>query len=200
VIITLAPLDSQLGSVLIWSSDVSGQFLTALVVLQGWTLSSRGELCPQGVLLTPSLTPVVNTLLCLEEWRGKQRVFISGWNFTPLGENFTPWVETSPPRIKLHPREKNFTPGGQLHPWGPKFAPGGQISPLRIKLHPWEVKFRPWGVSKKPASGLRAATCLIHAGDDEEESRTDGAAAFDSAKPENDRALVFLGPIWQINN
>jgi hypothetical protein len=51
---------------------------------QGWisplgvNLSPRGEICPLGVKFPPLFPPGVNTLYCLEEWRGKQ-------NFTPRG-------------------------------------------------------------------------------------------------------------------
>jgi hypothetical protein len=43
--------------------------------------------------------PGVNTLNCLEEWRGKQRI-------SPPGDNITP------------PQGTKFTPVGQLCPWG----------------------------------------------------------------------------------
>jgi hypothetical protein len=42
----------------------------------------------------PFIHPGVNTLFCLEEWRGKQRILPQGDNFTlrgqnsPLGDNF----------------------------------------------------------------------------------------------------------------
>jgi hypothetical protein len=42
----------------------------------------------------------MNTLYCLEEWRGEQRI--------------------SPPGDK-------FTPRGQIHPWGTKFASRGEV-------------------------------------------------------------------------
>jgi hypothetical protein len=52
----------------------------------------------------------VNTLYCLEEWRGDQRIY-------PPGDNFTP-------------REQSAV-------LGYKFAPGGQSFPLGAKLWMW---------------------------------------------------------------
>jgi hypothetical protein len=66
----------------------------------------------------------VNTLCCLEEWRGEQRI-------SPPGDNFTPSKGTK------------FTPGGQLRPWG-KIHPWGTTSPLGSKFaHRGEVKNGP---------------------------------------------------------
>jgi hypothetical protein len=36
--------------------------------------ASGGDICPLGGMVTPSFTPGVNTLYCLEEWRGEQRI------------------------------------------------------------------------------------------------------------------------------
>jgi hypothetical protein len=47
-------------------------------------------------MFTPLLAPGVNTLYCLEEWRGEQRISTPGNNFNPLGYNFAPWVKVSP--------------------------------------------------------------------------------------------------------
>jgi hypothetical protein len=54
----------------------------------GLNLAPRGEICPLGGIFTPLS---VNTLYCLEEWRGEQRI---------------------------SPRGDNLTPRGQIHPWG----------------------------------------------------------------------------------
>jgi hypothetical protein len=64
----------------------------------------------------------VNTLYCLEEWRGEQIISPPGDNFTPRGQN--------------SPLGDNFTPGGQSLPLGAK---------LRMGLR-W-VRYI-WGVSK----------------------------------------------------
>jgi hypothetical protein len=45
----------------------------------------------------------VNTLYCLEEWRGKQRISPPGDNFTPR-EHFHPWGTKSPLGVKFAPR------------------------------------------------------------------------------------------------
>jgi hypothetical protein len=64
---------------------------------------------------------VVNTLYCLEEWRGKQRISPPGDNFTPRGQTH-PWGTTSPLGVK-------FTPGGEV-----KSGPQAQAhSPLKVK-------------------------------------------------------------------
>jgi hypothetical protein len=47
----------------------------------------------------------VNTLYCLEEWRGEQRISPPGDNFTPRGQNH-PWGTTSPLGVKVFPRVK----------------------------------------------------------------------------------------------
>jgi hypothetical protein len=57
--------------------------------------------------LSPRDSPGVNTLYCLEESRGEQRI-------SPPGDN--------------------FAPRGQNSPLGDKFAPGGQSLPLGVKL------------------------------------------------------------------
>jgi hypothetical protein len=59
-------------------------------------LAPRGEIWPLGECSPPG----VNTLYCLEEWRGKHRI-------SP------PW--------------DNFTPRGQNSPLGDKFAPRGEV-------------------------------------------------------------------------
>jgi hypothetical protein len=47
---------------------------------QGWisplgmNLSPRGEICPLGLKFPTSFPPGVNTIYCLEEWRGEQRI------------------------------------------------------------------------------------------------------------------------------
>jgi hypothetical protein len=55
----------------------------------------------------------VNTLYCLEEWRGKQRISPPGDNFTPRGQN--------------SPLGDKFTPGGQIRPWGQSFPHGMKL-------------------------------------------------------------------------
>jgi hypothetical protein len=50
-------------------------------------------------MFTPLFNPGVNTLYCLEEWRGEQRISALGDNFTPRGQN-------SPLGAKLSPRGK----------------------------------------------------------------------------------------------
>jgi hypothetical protein len=56
--------------------------------------------------------PGVNTLYCLEEWRGKQRISPPGENVTPRGQN--------------SPLGNNFAPGGKSLPLGPK-----------LRMWPW---------------------------------------------------------------
>jgi hypothetical protein len=64
-------------------------------------LAPRGEIRPLGGMFTPSFTPRgEHSLLCVEEWRGEQRI-------SPPGDNFTPW--------------------GQNSPLGDKFAPGVKV-------------------------------------------------------------------------
>jgi hypothetical protein len=73
--------------------QLRGPFLTS-------PLPPRGKLCPLGVMLTLLFTPGMNTLYCLEEWRGEQRI--------------------SPPGDKIHPL-------GTTSPLGSKFAPRGEV-------------------------------------------------------------------------
>jgi hypothetical protein len=82
------------------NGEACGPFLTS-------PLAPRGEIFPPGVMFTPLFNPGVNTLYCLEEWRGEQRI--------------------SPP-------EDNFTPRGQNSPPGDNIAPGGQSLSLGAKL------------------------------------------------------------------
>jgi hypothetical protein len=66
----------------------------------------RGEHTPR-VQISPlgaKFAPGVNTLYCLEEWRGKQIISPPMDNLTPRGQN--------------SPLGDNFTPGGQVHPRG----------------------------------------------------------------------------------
>jgi hypothetical protein len=71
-------------------------------------LAPRDEICPLGGMFTPSFTPRVNTLYCLEEWRAKRE-------FHPQG-------------IISYP-----APGDKIHLWGTtsalgtKFAPRGEV-------------------------------------------------------------------------
>jgi hypothetical protein len=60
--------------------------------------------------------PGVNTLYCLEEWRGEQRI-------SPPGDNFTS-------------RGTKFTPGGQLCSWGSKIEPSGEVKNGPLKTGP----------------------------------------------------------------
>jgi hypothetical protein len=77
-----------------------------MVCPQGWNfplggnIAPRGELCPLGRIFTPSFPPWVDTLYCLEEWRGEQRS-------SPPGDNFTP-------RGQCSPRGDNFAPGCEV--------------------------------------------------------------------------------------
>jgi hypothetical protein len=68
---------------------------------------ARGKCSP---LRSP---PGVNTLYCLEEWRGEQRISPSVDTFTPRGE------------FKNGP----LSPGDEIHLWG-------STSPLEVKLAP----------------------------------------------------------------
>jgi hypothetical protein len=65
---------------------------------QRWNLSPRGEVQP---FVYPH--PGVNTLYCLEERRGKQRISPPGDNFTPRGL-IHPWGTTSPLGVKVCPQ------------------------------------------------------------------------------------------------
>jgi hypothetical protein len=82
-----------------FSTEARGPFLTS-------PLAPRGEICPLGGMFTLLFTPGVNTLYCLEEWRGKQTISLPGDNITP--------------------REQN-SPLGTTSPLGPKFAPRGEV-------------------------------------------------------------------------
>jgi hypothetical protein len=59
--------------------------------------------------------PGVNTLYCVEEWRGKHRISPSGDNFTLRGQS--------------------SSLGAKVHPWGPKFAPRAKfkVGPKFVK-------------------------------------------------------------------
>jgi hypothetical protein len=59
-----------------------------------------GEIYPLGGMFTPSFTPRVNTLYCLEEWRGEQRISPPGDNFTP-GGLIRRWGQSLPLGAKL---------------------------------------------------------------------------------------------------
>jgi hypothetical protein len=56
----------------------------------------------------------LNTLYCLEEWRGEQKISSSGDNFTPRGQNL--------------PMGDNFAPGGQSLPLGAKLRMGLRVT------------------------------------------------------------------------
>jgi hypothetical protein len=77
-------------------------------------LAPRGEIWPLGECSPLCSPPGVNTLYCLEEWRGKHRI-------SP------PW--------------DNFTPRGQNSPLGDKFAPGVK---LRMGLRSLDHFLKPW--------------------------------------------------------
>jgi hypothetical protein len=97
---------------------------------QGWTLSPgvnfvpRGEFCPQGWTLCPKECPSlrsplgVNTLYCLEEYRGEQRI-------SPLGDNFTPRRQSS---LLVD----TFAPGGQSLPLGAKLRMSLSLAQLTL--------------------------------------------------------------------
>jgi hypothetical protein len=56
-----------------WMPNCWGPFLTSPLA-PGDNFAPRGELCPQG-WSSPLRSPAgVNTLYCLEEWRGEQRI------------------------------------------------------------------------------------------------------------------------------
>jgi hypothetical protein len=63
----------------------------------------------------------MNTLYCLEEWRGKQRISLPGDNFTP--------------KAKIHPWEKNSLLGS-------KFAPRGEVTNGPLVFLTLKRKFR----------------------------------------------------------
>jgi hypothetical protein len=59
----------------------------------------------------------VNTLYCLEEWRGEQRISPPGDNFTP-GDKIHPWGTTLPLGAKFSPRgevKNGHTSAFQVH-------------------------------------------------------------------------------------
>jgi hypothetical protein len=68
----------------------------------------------------------VNTLYCLEKWRGEQRIGIFDGHLVYLWVIFMYTFY----RFGILYQEKsgdNFTPGGQLRPWGSKLAPRGEV-------------------------------------------------------------------------
>jgi hypothetical protein len=65
--------------------DFMIQFLAILYLIpspQGWNFSPRE-------MFTPSFTPGVNTLYCVEEWRGEQWISPPGDNLTARGQSLT---------------------------------------------------------------------------------------------------------------
>jgi hypothetical protein len=58
---------------------IRGPFLTSPLV-------PRGEICPQGGMLTPSFTTRGELSTFLEEWRVEQRISPLGSKFAPRGE------------------------------------------------------------------------------------------------------------------
>jgi hypothetical protein len=76
---------------------------------EGWTWPPGVKFVPQEECSPLHSPPGVNTLYCLEEWRGKQRISPPGDNFTPRGQNsplgdkIHPWGTTSPLRVKVRP-------------------------------------------------------------------------------------------------
>jgi hypothetical protein len=76
---------------------------------QGWSLAlgvnlaHRGELCLIGGMFTLLFTPGENTLYCLEEWTGEQRISPLGDNFTPMyrGQSSLLEVKVCPLGVKL---------------------------------------------------------------------------------------------------
>jgi hypothetical protein len=95
-----------------WKLNYRGQFLTP-----GVKFAPRVNLAPRGNVHLPS---GVNTLYCLEEWRGKKRI-------SPPGDNFTP-------RGQISPLGDNFAPGRQSLPLGAKLRMG-----LRSLPHFWVI-------------------------------------------------------------
>jgi hypothetical protein len=78
-----------------------GPFLSSSLAPRG-ALGPQGEICPLEVKFTPLFTPGVNTLYCLEEWRGKQR--ISPQEITsPLGDKIHLRGTTSSLGVKVCP-------------------------------------------------------------------------------------------------
>jgi hypothetical protein len=69
---------------------------------RGWTWHPGVKFVPQGECSPHCSPPGVNTLYCLEEWRGEQRISPLRDNFTPsgknshLGDNFSPGVKICP--------------------------------------------------------------------------------------------------------
>jgi hypothetical protein len=76
----------------ICSNLSAGNGWRILWAVLNFTHCPRGEICLLGGMFTPSFTP----LCYLEEWRGKQRISLPGYNFTSrgqnslLGDNFAP--------------------------------------------------------------------------------------------------------------
>jgi hypothetical protein len=65
-----------------WTKREQRPVFNVMVCPQGWTSSPRGELCPLGVMFTPSFTPRIE---------GRTENFTPGDNFTPTrGQNSTP--------------------------------------------------------------------------------------------------------------
>jgi hypothetical protein len=80
-----------------------GQFLTTRNLPLGANFAPRGEICPLVEMFTPLFTPGVNTLYCLDEWRGEQRISPPGDNFTPPGDNSALGSKFAQLRIGLRP-------------------------------------------------------------------------------------------------
>jgi hypothetical protein len=89
----------------------------------------------------------VNTIYCLEEWRGKQRIAPPGVNFTPrgqnspLGDNFTPSAGCC---FRVFHRGKNFVGNVLRLPVGNKINLRGPVFKVKVesRLARWYI-FRP---------------------------------------------------------
>jgi hypothetical protein len=81
-----------------------------------------GELVDQGEFAPLYSPPGVNTIFCLEEWRGKQRISPPGDNFTPGGQ-LRPGGQSLPLGAKLIMglRLGEFTHSGRLFTLGSFF-------------------------------------------------------------------------------
>jgi hypothetical protein len=91
----------------------------------------------------------VNTLYCLEEWRGEQRISPPGDNFTPRGQN-SPLGTTSPLGSKFAPRRVKlrmglrvnrlveFLPVGRLFTLG-SFVKITEVAQIMDKAAFWET-------------------------------------------------------------
>jgi hypothetical protein len=113
---------------------------------EGWTWPQGGVIFPLGECSPLHSPPVVNTLYCLEEWRGKQRI--------------------SPPRDKVHPWGVNFAPRGEIKNWPLCISffkktvwatfftnSASHRAPATVKQKPWKHLFQ----KRSPLQGCQMA-------------------------------------------